>query len=597
MMLQKQLLEIAKPVRNRIVRKVAIGLFVTGTYVAQGVLIAHCVAGVFAGHPWEDLAVLVMLILACLGVRALLTGYSEYCSMLTAADVKIRLRRQLYDRLLHLGPGYMGRSRTGAVQSAVVSGVEALEGYLGYYLPQAFICLIGPVVIIGYVATVDASIAALIASCVLFALFAPTYWRKLMAKLGMRHWQAFSALHAQFLDSMQGMSTLKAFNAIGRRRSMLHRDAQEVYRRTMSQLAASMIGNGVVGLSISAGTAAAVALGAVKMTGEQIDIASLLVILFLAGECFRPMADLNNFWHLGYQGLSVSADIVALRDAQPDVTEADPKVMSAASTRIDKQLEAGGKELSVEFRDVTFQYEAGKPPVLRGIELDIRPGETIALVGRSGAGKSTAMHLLQRFYDPQAGSIRIGGIDIRELPLRKLRELLSVVWQDTYLFNGTIEQNLRIAKPDASMEQLTSAATAARIHAFIESLPNGYGTVVGERGVRLSGGERQRIAIARAFLKDSPILLLDEATSNVDIAAETAIQQSLEKLRLGRTTIVIAHRLSTVRSADRIFVLDSGEVVESGTHDELYAKGGRYARLVAVQEEAERLGAASVTVS
>ena len=219
------------------------------------------------------------------------------------------------------------------------------------------------------------------------------------------------------------------------------------------------------------------------------------------------------------------------------------------------------------------------------VSLEIREGETVAIVGRSGAGKTTVASLLLRFFDPQEGRLAFGETDFRDIPLEDLRQYFGYVSQDTYLFYGTIEDNLRIGRPDATPEEVRDAAGKANIHAFIQSLPDGYETVVGERGAKLSGGERQRIAIARALLKDAPVLILDEATSNLDGANEAAIRQALSHLTKGRTTIVIAHRLSSVVHADRIVVLDDGRVAESGRHGDLVSRDGHYAELVRAQQE------------
>ena len=241
-------------------------------------------------------------------------------------------------------------------------------------------------------------------------------------------------------------------------------------------------------------------------------------------------------------------------------------------------------EPSVDFESVTFRYRPNDVPAVDGLSFSMRPGEVIAFVGRSGSGKTTVASLLLRFFDPQGGAIRVGGTDIRTFPLERLRSLCSIVSQDTYLFHGTVRENLLLARPGASQAELDQAAKSAAAYTFIHALPAGYDTVVGERGVKLSGGERQRISIARAILKDAPILILDEATSSVDIANEASIQEALSGIMKGRTTIVIAHRLSTVRNADRIYVLDRGRITESGSHAELMALGGAYRHLVNAEE-------------
>ena len=239
---------------------------------------------------------------------------------------------------------------------------------------------------------------------------------------------------------------------------------------------------------------------------------------------------------------------------------------------------------TVSFDDVQFQYlTRDDGSVLNGLTLDVKSGETVALVGPSGAGKSTVFSLLQRFYDVTGGSIRVDGVDVREADFTDLRKRFAYVEQDSVMFSGTIADNIRLAKPEASDEEVKKAAEVAMVDEFVQRLEHGYDSIVGERGVMLSGGQKQRVAIARALLKDAPILLLDEATSALDAESETKVQKALERLMVGRTTLVIAHRLATIKNADRILVLEDGKVIDEGTHDQLVAKEGRYAELAKLQ--------------
>ena len=571
------MLTLTRGARSRIALTVALGLAISGTFIAQGVVVALVVSRILSGEPWTGALALVGVVALLAALRVALLRWREMSSMLTAAEVKTALRQRLYAALLALGPGYMERTRTGTVQSTLVDGVEALEAYMGYYLPQSIVAVVVPLVIVAYVCVLSPLVGVVVLVCVLAVPLAPRLWDGLLGQYGQRHWRAYTDLNAQFVDSMQGMVTLKAFNASERRGRILQDAALALYRATMAQLSISMIRNGVVGLAMSAGVAMAVAVGAFQVAGGALTLAGLLVVLFLSWECFRPLVELDSYWHKGYMGVSASTGIFALLDAKPEVADPD-----AAPPPPDPSSAPN----SIAFVNVVFAYHPDSAPALDGLSFSLDAGRNLGLVGRSGAGKSTAAALLMRFFDPQQGRVEIGGVDIRDYPLDTLRGLIAVVSQDTYLFHGTIEDNLRIGKPGADLDELEAAARAANAHEFIEALPQGYQTIVGERGAKLSGGERQRIAIARALLKDAPILILDEATSSLDGVNESAIRDALNRLAQGRATITIAHRFSSVVNADRIVVLDEGRAVEAGRHQDLMERRGVYAGLVLAQREA-----------
>lgn len=576
-MVQARLLTLTRGVRSRMALTALLGVCISGTYIGQGLLVAGMVRRVLAGAPWAAAGPALSGIASLIVLRGILIGLREWSAMFTASAVKRLLRRRLYARLLELGPGYMAHARTGEVQSALVDGVEALEGYFGNYVPHALVALVVPLTLIAYLFTVDPSVAWLLLTCGLLALSAPRLWDRLLGEYGRSHWQAYARTNAQFLDSMQGMSTLKAFGASTRRGRELEREAQDLYHKTMAQFSVSLISTGIVGFSMGAGTALAAGVGVVRFLQGNMTLSELFAILFLAVECFRPLVELDQYWHQGYRGITAAGNLFALLDASPSVTER-PDAVAVGPERIDP---------AIALEDVTFAYRAGAP-VLRGLTLTIAPGETVALVGPSGAGKTTVVSLLLRFFDPQEGRITLGGRDARDYTLASLRDAIAVVSQDAYLFYGSVADNLRVARPGATDEMLVSACRLANAHEFIATLPQGYQTIVGERGLNLSGGQRQRIAIARAILKDAPILILDEATSNLDAANEAEIREALARLQAGRTTLVITHRLSTVTHADRIVVLAGGRAVETGRHADLLALQGAYARLVAAEKEARR---------
>jgi ATP-binding cassette subfamily B protein len=400
------------------------------------------------------------------------------------------------------------------------------------------------------------------------------FWDKLMNKIGHGHWESYGDMNAQFLDAMQGITTLKAFNASGDKGRELEKDADTLYMNTMRKLNVSLTSSAIVGLAAGVGTALSVGIGALRTGMGILPFSSLPVVLFLSTECFRPINELNMFWHRSFLGLSAAEKMYEFLDTEKSIRDTGKK----DTPREENSLPA------VTFSDVNFAYNDGERPALRNISLKIPEGATVALAGQSGAGKSTVVNLLLRYFDPQEGNILINGTDVRDIRLDHLRKMFSVVFQDTYLFYGTIEENVRIAKPEAGFDEVAACCKLANAHDFIEKLPGGYQTVVGERGVRLSGGERQRISIARALLKDAPILILDEATSSVDASSEALIQESMENLMKNRTTLVIAHRLSTIMDSDDIFVLSQGQIIERGNAGDLTGQNGAFAALMRAQQ-------------
>jgi ATP-binding cassette subfamily B protein len=379
--------------------------------------------------------------------------------------------------------------------------------------------------------------------------------------------ERWSSIYSRFNEVLAGMLTVKGFGmeeAEKRRFLSGIREGIEVVRggvRTDTR-------NGTLrSLAVTAAKLAALALGGYLAFKGQITAGTLVAFLGYIGGLFGPVQGLTNT----YQSLrkaTVSLEIIF------EILDAEDLVGDAPGAADVRPLRG-----EVQFREVSFAYQGGAP-VLRGIDLTVRPGETVALIGPSGSGKTTLAILLQRLYGVTSGAIQVDGIDIRAMTQQSLRSQIGVVFQDSHLFNDTVRANIAYGRPDATQAEIEAAARAAQAHEFITALPEGYDTVVQERGTRLSGGQRQRIAIARALLKDPPILILDEATAALDPESERLIQLALARLLRGRTAFIIAHRLSTVRSADRIVVIQNGSITAMGTHEELLVGGGYYATLV-----------------
>ncbi|WP_261543105.1 ABC transporter ATP-binding protein/permease [Burkholderia multivorans] len=567
--MQRQLWRLAGVVYADIAISVAIGLAVTACYAGQALCLALGIAAIWSGASLRGLSGGAFGFAAFALARIALMWAAEVSALRTATRTKARLRARLLPQALALG-AHGGAGRTAELQHAIVGGVEALETYYGRYIPAVCVALVGCAAVIGAVAWIDPLSAGVLAACVLAVPVIDRVWLRLCRPRASGLMASIGRFGATMLDSLQGIATLKAFDAAGSRRASLVAAAAGLRREAMGILYATLMRNGVTGLFGLGCVAAVAALNASRAASGVLPATTALITLFLAREAFRPVDRLDKTFHIAWGAASAAGPIAALLDAEPPVRE-------PVSPR------APGEHADVVFDDVTFTWPGSDRPALEHVSLAIGEREFVGIVGPSGAGKSTLGALLMRIADPQRGSVRIDGVDLRDLPLAAVREKVGAVFQDIVLFDGSIEDNLRFARPDADADAIRDAARVAHVHDFIEGLPQGYATPVGERGAQLSGGQRQRLAIARAWLKGAPILLLDEATSNVDPSSEQAIQASIEACAGQRALVVIAHRLATVRHADRIVVVDDGRIVEEGDHDTLKARGGLYARLLAAQ--------------
>jgi len=577
--LDRRLWALTAGVRGRIAATVLVGLAAVVAGIARLALLGWLLGRVIAGESLAALAPAIVLTALALAARSALDYARTMVAHHTAARVQERLRQLLYAQVASLGPAHFARARTGDVMLSLVEGVQQLETYFGQYLPQLFVSALTPLLIFAFVAFVDLPVALVLLLAAFVVLLAPALWHGRDRQASLARNRAYAAFGADFLDAVQGLATLKAFGQSGARARTLQQRAHELFRSTMWVLGSNTMARGITDTGIALGAALALTLGAWRVSTGAMSVPALLVILMLGVEVFRPLRELRILLHQGMLGTSAARGIFALLDAVPAVADraAGPEPADAG----------------VAFEGVTFAYPGARRPAHVELSFAVRPGERVAIVGPSGSGKSTIARLLLRFHDPDRGRVTIGGRDLRELSFEQVRSRVALVSQDTWLFHGTVGDNIRMGKPDATAEEVRAATRAANAEEFILRLPQGYDTVVGERGVRLSGGQRQRIAIARALMRDAPILVLDEALSSVDAESEALIQGALDRLMRGRTTLVFAHRLSSVIGADRILVLDQGRLVEQGTHADLIGRGGAYTRLMAGQA---RDGAGAVAV-
>lgn len=581
MHIEPRLLVFTRGVRARIAATVAVGLLGVGLGIARLALLGWLIGQVFAGNPLQELVLPVVLIAIVMVLRGAAEHWRAVMAHETAARVQKALRRTLYDKVASLGPGTVGRQRSGGLTLSMIDGVEQLETYFGQFLPQFMIAMLSPLLIFVVVAFIDLPVATVMLGFALLALFAPALWHKWDVRASIARMTAYKSFAAEFLDSIQGLATLKAFGQGKARADKLEVEARDLFRRTMWVLGTNSLARGITDTSIAGGAAAALIYGASRVESGAMSLTALLVILMLGIEIFRPMRELRSVLHQGMVGLSAAQGIYRILDDKASVADAPPAALSTVLAP------------TISFENVRFAYPGTRRTVHDNLTFTAAAGERLGLVGSSGGGKSSIVRLLLRFYDPDQGRILLGGHDLRSLSFAQIRSLISVVNQDTFLFHGTVEENIRLGKPGASQEEMEDAARAANIHEFVLSLPQGYQTVIGEKGIKLSGGQRQRLAIARALLRDTPILVLDEALSAVDAENEAVIQEALDRLMRGRTTIILAHRLSSVIDCDRILVLDRGHVAEEGKHGPLMNKGGVYARLMAEQAREQQVTAAA----
>ncbi|HTW53261.1 MAG TPA: ABC transporter ATP-binding protein [Stellaceae bacterium] len=573
MYFDRRLWALTRGLRGRIALSILIGLGAAAFGIARFTLLGTMLARVFAGSDFLSIALAAAGVAAAVILRGFLEHLRTQMAHGTAAQVQTDLRGRLYDKIAELGPAWFAGERTGGVMLSVVDGVEQLQTFFGQYVPQVCVAALTPIAIFLFIMWWDLPVATVMLVAALMTLIAPTVWNKVESGRNRLRQAAMKAFGSEFLDAVQGLPTLKAFGQSTAYGNRLAEKARELSNTTMRVLSTSVMTRGITDVGVAGGAALALGLGVWRVAHGEMSIAALLIVLMAGTEIFRPLRDLRSVLHQGMVGQSAAAGITALLEAEPLVPPA------AAS------LERISLAPTIEFDNVSFAYPGGRRAAHDALSFDVAAGEKIGIVGPSGSGKSSVARLLLRLFDPQSGSVRIGGRDLRGLDPETLRSHIAVVHQDTYLFHGTVEENLRLGRPEASWDEIEAAAHDANAHDFILALPQGYRTMLGERGVNLSGGQRQRLAIARALLRDAPILILDEALSSVDAENEAVIQEAIDRLSQGRTTLILAHRLSSVIGADRILVLDHGKVAEEGSHAELIRRDGPYRRLMGAQAE------------
>ncbi|MBI1199665.1 MAG: ATP-binding cassette domain-containing protein [Phenylobacterium sp.] len=511
------------------------------------------------------------LMLALLAVQALATLFVDYQGHVMGAKMESVLRRELFEHCQKLSFSFHDRQRTGQLMSRITNDLFAM-GELFHHGPEDM--AIGLLKVVGaslILWRLDPPLAALVLGLIPFATAYALHFNGRMMRALRQAKRQIGAINERVEDALAGVRVVKSFaNEALETRRFEAENARFLDIRRSGYRSEAFFSVGMTGFSQLV-TVTVIVAGAARVVQAGLDVADMLTFLLCVAILLDPVQRLANFSRLWQEGMTGFSRFMEILEIAPDIADR-PGAVALRRPRGE-----------IVLRDVTFRYAPDAPAVLKGVSLTIRPGEFVALVGASGVGKSTLCSLIPRFYEATSGAVLIDGTDVRDVTLSSLRRSVGVVQQDVYLFAGSVAENLRYGRPDATDAEVAAAARAANAHDFIMALPQGYDTDIGQRGVRLSGGQKQRLTIARAFLKDPAILIFDEATSALDNESERAVQQALSGLARGRTSLVIAHRLSTVRHADRILVLTGEGVAEQGTHDALIGAGGAYARLYEAQ--------------
>ncbi len=544
------------------------------------ILIDDVLNTVKPGAADRRMVLLVILVVGLVFIGAMNIGIAIVRGRAAAwlgSRLTLDIRAQLYHTLQRLSLSFFDRQRIGAIMTRITQDTGALEGFL--VEGQAFLVyllqLIGICVVL-FIMNPGLAILVLLPTP-LIAILSIKFGHTLI-RAWHKFWQSWSRLGAMLNDSLSGIRVVRAFAQENKEISRFERRQLGLFEAkvTVSKLSATYWP--FLGFVSSLGTYLVWYFGGKNVIEGRLTLGVLMAFIGYLGQFYAYFNALTGMPDWVSRIVTAAERVFEILDTEPEVADA-PDAVPMPNIKG-----------AVEFKNVTFGYERHKP-VLRNINLKVEPGQMIGLVGPSGAGKTTFTNLICRFYDINEGELKIDGVDIRKIPMRDLRSQIGVVLQEPFLFNGSVAENIAYAKTDATREEIIRAAKAANAHDFIMKMPDGYDSYVGERGGRLSGGERQRISIARAILHDPIILILDEATSSVDVETEKQIQDALQRLVKNRTTFCIAHRLSTLKNADIIVVLEDGKIQESGSHDELLKKKGTYYRLVQIQTELSKLKA------
>ena len=538
------------------------------------IIIVYIIANIIAKLPAPLNYMDVVKLLAALVVRFVSDRLASMASYRASVDVKRVLREKIFDKLLRLGSSYNEQIATSQVVQLATEGVEQLETYFGKYVPQLFYSLLAPVTLFAVLAFVSVKAAAVLLICVPLIPVSIVAVQKFAKKLLNKYWGIYTELGDSFLENLQGLTTLKIYKADEMKARQMDEEAQRFRNVTMKVLTMQLNSTSVMDIIAYGGAATGMVVAVSEYYTGNIDTAGAVMIVFLAAEFFLPLRLLGSFFHIAMNGMAASDRIFELLDMHED-DNSEMAVINGADEGIE-----------IDISNLSFSYD-GERNVLENISFELKNGSFVSLVGESGCGKSTIAGILMKRVTGWKGSVTVNGQDIRNISDIDIMNKITLVSHDSYLFKGTVRDNLMMGSPMASDDMMTAALRRVNLADFVES-EGGLDMQLNERASNLSGGQKQRLAMARALLKDSGVYIFDEATSNIDIESEEMIMSVIRELAKTKSVLLISHRLANVVNSDDIYMLKDGVIVESGTHDELTANKKAYADMYENQMKLEK---------
>jgi ATP-binding cassette subfamily B protein len=539
--------------------------------IAGSSLAAYLVGLAAAGQGTEEISGLLPVLAVVVTVRVIM----HFADMWVAHDVAFKIlkdfRGQLYRAVEKVTPAYLLNMRSGDLASTLMSDTEVLEWFFAHTAGTFLVAVVAATVTLVAMGWIHWLLPLVVIPWMLLLFSVPLWLRKKADRQGQDVRTRMAGITAEVVDCVQGLREIVSYNFAGGFLQRLRRQSEGLDHGLMAYGKRLGLEGALLNTFTAMAIISVLGTAAYLIVEGQMAFYWLPVSVIMAANIFAPVLELTGM------GRNFGL-ILAAANRVFTVLEAKETVRFINERSLD-----GIRAANIQFERVSFAYGRDLPYVLDGVNFSVADGESVAIIGQSGAGKTTCLNLLQRFWDVERGQITVGGVDLRDMSVEDLRGLITIVPQDVYLFNTTMLENIKLGKPEAALEEVYAAARAAHIHEFIAGLPEGYDTNVGERGLRMSGGQKQRVAIARALLTDAPILIMDEALASLDIENERLLQESIKNLRRGRTTLIVAHRLSTFREADKLIVLDQGKVVQTGPHTVLIKQQGFYRDFVSSQ--------------